>query len=49
MVLALALPESFPHREMILNTTFGVVLLTLLVQGLTIRPLVRALRLIPSA
>lgn len=49
MVLALALPESFAHREMILNATFGVVLLTLLVQGLTIRPLVRALRLIPSA
>jgi hypothetical protein len=46
MVLALALPEAFVHREMILNTTFGVVLLTLLVQGLTIKPLVRALRLV---
>jgi monovalent cation:H+ antiporter, CPA1 family len=45
MVLALALPDSFPHRELILNTTYGVVLLTLLVQGLTMKPLVRALGL----
>jgi CPA1 family monovalent cation:H+ antiporter len=43
MVLALALPSSFVHRELILHTTYGVVLLTLLVQGLTMKPLVRAL------
>jgi CPA1 family monovalent cation:H+ antiporter len=46
MVLALALPHSFAHREMILNTTYGVVLLTLLVQGLTMKPLLRALRVV---
>ncbi len=45
MVLALALPANFIHRELILHLTFGVVLLTLLVQGLTISPLVRALGL----
>jgi CPA1 family monovalent cation:H+ antiporter len=45
MVLALALPHAFKHREMILHTTYGVVLLTLLVQGLTIKPLLRGLRL----
>ena len=41
MVLALSLPRDFSHREMILHMTFGVVLLTLLVQGLTIKPLMR--------
>ena len=46
MVLALALPQSFVHRELILNTTYGVVLLTLLVQGLTMKPLLRALGLV---
>ena len=46
MVLALALPRSFVHRELILHTTYGVVLLTLLVQGLTMKPLVRALGLL---
>jgi CPA1 family monovalent cation:H+ antiporter len=46
MVLALALPGSFVHRELILHTTYGVVLLTLLVQGLTMKPLVRALGLV---
>jgi monovalent cation:H+ antiporter, CPA1 family len=46
MVLALALPGSFVHRELILHTTYGVVLLTLLVQGLTMKPMVRALGLV---
>jgi CPA1 family monovalent cation:H+ antiporter len=41
MVLALALPADFAHRELILHITFGVVLLTLLVQGLTMKPLLR--------
>lgn len=45
MVLALALPSSFAHREMILHTTYGVVLTTLLVQGLTLKPLLRSLGL----
>jgi CPA1 family monovalent cation:H+ antiporter len=45
MVLALALPANFVHREMILHTTYGVVLLTLIVQGLTMKPLLRRLQL----
>jgi monovalent cation:H+ antiporter, CPA1 family len=45
MVLALSLPRDFSHRELILHMTFGVVLLTLLVQGLTIKPLLRSVGL----
>ncbi|MGB5349973.1 MAG: Na+/H+ antiporter [Polyangiales bacterium] len=46
MVLALALPRDFVHRELILNLTFGVVLLSLLGQGLTMPALLRRLGLI---
>ena len=35
MVLALALPADFPSRHLIVSMTFGVVLLTILVQGLS--------------
>ena len=49
MVLALSLPRDFSHREMILHMTFGVVLLTLLVQGLTIKPLLRIVGLAKSS
>ena len=49
MVLALSLPADFPHRELILHMTFGVVLLTLLVQGLTIKPLLRRVGLAGNA
>jgi CPA1 family monovalent cation:H+ antiporter len=45
MVLALSLPADFAHRDLILHMTFGVVLLTLLVQGLTIKPLLRRIGL----
>ena len=48
MVLALSLPRDFGHREMILHMTFGVVLLTLLLQGLTIKPLLRRVGLAKS-
>ena len=33
MVLALSLPLSFPARGQIVTTTFGVVVLSILVQG----------------
>lgn len=46
MVLALALPADFPHREQLITMTFGVVLLTLLLQGTTMAPLLRALGLV---
>jgi len=45
MALALGLSMSFPHRDFLVMLTFGVVLFSLLVQGLTIESLLRALRL----
>ena len=33
--LALSLPSDFPQRELLVGTTYGVVLFTLLVQGTT--------------
>jgi monovalent cation/hydrogen antiporter len=41
---ALALPQSFPERGMLMFAAFTVTLGTLLMQGLTLRPLVLALR-----
>src|SRR4051812_17076702 len=41
---ALALPQGFPERDMLLFAAFTVTLGTLLIQGLTLRPLVVALR-----
>jgi len=43
--LALSRNSEFPYREQILNLTFGVVIFSILVQGLTIKPLVRILNL----
>jgi CPA1 family monovalent cation:H+ antiporter len=43
MVLALALPLDFPNRALLIDMTFGVVLISLLLQGLTMPPLVRRL------
>jgi monovalent cation:H+ antiporter, CPA1 family len=45
MVLALALGAHLEHRALIVTMTTGVVLLTLLVQGLTTAPLLRRLGL----
>jgi Na+/H+ antiporter len=42
---ALALPTGFPYRDLIIVSAFGVVLGTLVLQGLTLRPLLLALRL----
>jgi monovalent cation/hydrogen antiporter len=42
---AFALPESFPHRDTVVLTAFSVVLATLVVQGLTLAPMVRRLGL----
>ena len=43
MVLALSLPTTLPHRDFLVTTTFGVVILSILVQGLTMTPLLRRL------
>lgn len=45
LALALSLNSAFPYREQILNLTFGVVIFSILVQGLTIKPLLRILKL----
>jgi CPA1 family monovalent cation:H+ antiporter len=42
---AYALPDGFPHRELILLVACSVVLGTLVFQGLTLRPLILALDL----
>ncbi len=41
VAMALSLPRSVPERQLLLEITFGIVLFTLLVQGMTIEPLVR--------
>jgi Na+/H+ antiporter len=45
LAAAFALPEGFAYRDLILLTAFSVVLGTLIIQGLTLRPLIVALRL----
>jgi monovalent cation/hydrogen antiporter len=45
LAAAFALPEDFPYRDLILLAAFAVVLGSLVIQGLTLRPLILALRL----
>jgi monovalent cation/hydrogen antiporter len=45
LAAALALPAEFPFRGLIVFTAFAVVLGTLVIQGLTLKPLLRALNL----
>jgi Na+:H+ antiporter len=45
LALALSLKSQFAYREQILNLTFGVVIFSILVQGLTIKSLTRMLKL----
>jgi len=45
MATAFALPTDFPQRDLIVLTAFAVVLATLVVQGLTLSPLVKLLKL----
>jgi len=40
LAAALALPVTFPYRDLIFFTSFAVVLVTLVVQGVTLRPLI---------
>lgn len=39
LAAALALPQGFPYRDLILVSAFGVTIATLVFQGLTLRPL----------
>ena len=45
LAAALALPAGFPYRDLIVFTAFSVVLGTLLLQGLTLKALLRSLKL----
>ncbi|MEH1951554.1 MAG: sodium:proton antiporter [Nostoc sp.] len=49
IALALSVSTILPEREKIIATVFGVVLFTLLVQGLTIKPLLEKLNLLGDA
>ncbi|MFO1026133.1 MAG: Na+/H+ antiporter [Acetobacteraceae bacterium] len=44
LAAALALPEDFPGRDFVLVASFAVILVTVLVQGATLAPLIRLLR-----
>lgn len=46
MVLVLSLPKDFPHRDLLVSMTFGVVLLSILVHGLSMSPLLRWLGIV---
>jgi CPA1 family monovalent cation:H+ antiporter len=46
MVLVLSLPFDFPHKELLVSMTFGVVVLSILVHGLTISPLLQRLGIV---
>jgi CPA1 family monovalent cation:H+ antiporter len=45
LALALSLPSTSPYREQILNLTFGVVIFSILIQGLTLKPVLKLLKL----
>jgi len=46
LAVALSLPSTIPHHSLILTMTFGVVLFTILVQGITIKPLASRLNIL---
>jgi Na+/H+ antiporter len=48
LATAFALPQDFPGRDLIVLSAFTVVLGTLVIQGLTIKPLIRWLRIAPD-
>jgi len=48
LALALSLYRDIPYRQQILDMTFGVVTFSILLQGLTMKPLLRMLRIADS-
>ena len=46
LAAALALPQDFPQRELVIFLTFAVIVATLVGQGLTLPPLIRRLGLV---
>jgi CPA1 family monovalent cation:H+ antiporter len=45
LALALSLDSTLPYRNQILDMTFGVVIFSILVQGLTMKPLLKMLKI----
>ncbi len=45
IVLALSIPESFPQREILITMAIGVVILSIVIQGITVGPTLRWLGL----
>ena len=48
MVLALSLAPDFPFRERIMTVAFGVIIISILVHGLTMSPLLKMLGIVRS-
>jgi CPA1 family monovalent cation:H+ antiporter len=46
MVLVLSLAKDFPHRDLLVTMTFGVVMISILVHGMTVSPLLRRLGIV---
>lgn len=49
MVLVLGLDPDFPHRELLVTMTYGAVVVSILIQGVTMAPLLRRLGLVGAA
>ena len=49
MVLVLSLPKTLAYRDLLISMTFGVALLSILVQGLTMSGLLKHLGLVSEA
>ncbi|MGD9948120.1 MAG: Na+/H+ antiporter [Desulfobulbus sp.] len=49
MVLVLSLPYDFLHRELLVTMTFGVVMISILVHGMTVSPLLRWLGIVKGS
>lgn len=49
MVLVLSLPTGFPYRDLLISMTFGVVILSILIHGLTILPILRWLGIVQGS
>ena len=47
LALVLALPSNLPQRDSIVIATFAVVTFSVMIQGLTMKPLLRWLRFLP--
>jgi monovalent cation:H+ antiporter, CPA1 family len=45
MILALSIPETIPRRDLLITVTFGVVVLSNLIQGISVGPTLRRLGL----